>query len=452
MGVHQLVTNSIRDRAARFFPGVFGASMKHDHYKDFGWPDDLGFDQFHRMYSRNGLATAAVDKTIAKTWESLPGLWETEKPAESKLEEAIRKHLTSIRFWQAVSNVDRRGMIGAYSGAILLLGDGKKLEEPVDRVNGGILGLAGIIPAWEGQIKAVEWDNREDSPTYGAVTAYQFDEAAVGDPSNTAKRGVRIHPDRIVIWSEDGTINGRSTLEPGFNDLIDAEKVKGAGGEGFWKSSRGAPVIEAAAGMKPDDIVKMMAAQNTDDARDKLNERADDFQSGFDKMLMLGGLTATPLTITLPAPEHFFNIPVMSFAASMQIPVRILIGNQTGERASTEDAREWAQVCMGRRENIVLPCLYELIGRLVKWGILPAKDWTIGWASLLDATPDQQLDRAGKMAEINAKAVAGDSPPFLPEEIRTAAGFDPDTADWEREPEDTQSEADKGQSEEDEEV
>jgi hypothetical protein len=448
MGVYQSIINRAERTLSSLFPGFYSGSTKHDHYKDYGWPDQPSFEQFHRMYCRNGLASAAVDKTVAKTWETAPALWETEKPTDTTLERAIRKRFAQLRVWQNLANVDRRGMVGAYAGAILLLGDGKKLEEPVDRVPGGINGLAGIIPAWEGQLKVVEWDTREDSETYGLPRFYQFDEAAVGDPSNVSRRQIRIHPDRVLIWSEDGTVNGYSMLEPGYNDLIDAEKVKGAGGEGFWKSARGAPVIEAPQGMSMQDVLKGLGAETSAEAIQKINDQIDDFQQGFDKGLMLGGMTAKPMQIALPQPKEFFNIAVQSFAASMQIPIRILLGNETGERASTEDAREWAQTNMGRRETIVLPALDEFVRRLVQWGILPAKEWVIGWASLLDVTPDQQLDRAAKMSTINAQTLPGDDPAFLPNEIREAAGFEAIAGgDEHGEPEDTQTEADDGTDE-----
>ena len=42
--------------------------------------------------------------------------------------------------------------------------------------------------------------------------------------------------------------------------------------------------------------------------------------------------------------------------------------------------------------------------RLVRWGILEPKDWTIGWPDLLEASPDDKLDRAVKMSNINQQA------------------------------------------------
>jgi hypothetical protein len=415
------VSSVVRQRLARAFPGVFASSSKHDYAADYGWVEELQFGHFHRMYTRNSIARAGVNKTIEKTWATMPTLWESEKPAESPAEADIRKHFTKRKIWRSLMDADRRSMVGCYAGAIILLRDGLKLDQPVGAVRKGVENVVGIIPAWEGQLQVAEWDEVVTSDTFGEPLYFQFNQQAVGDPTTTKMSLVRIHRDRVLIWSDDGTLNCSSALEPGFNDLTDAEKIKGAGGEGFWKSSRGSPIIEAPKGVTPQDVMRGMGAATQADVMDKLNEQVDDWQSGFDKAFMMGGFSVSPLTITLPQPKEFWEPCVQSFAASLSIPFKVLIGNVTGERASTEDANEWAQTNMSRRENRVLPILQEFIDRLVRWGVLEKKDWTIGWTSLLEASPDDKLDRAGKMATINQQA--GDELVFLPDEIRDEAGF-----------------------------
>lgn len=416
------VSAAVRSRLERAFPFAF-VNTKHDYAKDYGWPELLTFQHFHRMYCRSGIAASAIDKTIGKTWATMPALWENEKPSASTDEQKVAKHFAKRKIWRALMDADRRSLVGAYAGAIIMLRDGKPLDQAVDRVPGGVVGLAGIVPAWEGQLSVVEWDTARDSDTFGEPLVYQYDEQAVGDPANVSKTRLRIHRDRVLIFSDDGTLNCRSALEPGFNDLTDAEKIKGAGGEGFWKSSRGAPIIEAPKGVSPQDVMRGMGAATPAETLDKLNEQIDDFQNGFDKGLMLGGFSVSPLNIQLPQPKQFWEPCVQSFAASMSIPFKVLIGNVTGERASTEDAREWAETCMSRRENRVLPILHDLIDRLVAWGVLPDKPWVVGWTSLLEASPDDMLGRAKIMADINTSA--GTEPAFLIDEIREAAGFKP---------------------------
>lgn len=421
MNPMQFVVNTVR-RLETMFPGYF-ETAKHNHYRDFGWPENVTFAQLYAMYHRNGLARAGIDKTALKTWQDNPELWESENPAETALEREIRQRFTDLRIWQAMATADKRALVGGYAGVILRLRDSKRFDQPVDKVPGGLDGLAEVIPAWGGvgaQLEVAEWVTDEASEDYGKPRMFKFTEAAVGN-AQYQTRQFMVHPDRVLIWSEDGSVHCRSALEPGYNDLMDAEKVKGAGGEGFWKTARGSLALEAPADV---DITRMAQTMGVppDQLADKMNEQVEDFQKGFDKMLALQGMTAKTLPISLPVPEHFFAAPVQSFAASLNIPAKILIGNQTGERASTEDARDWAQSNNARRNNEVRPLINEFVQRLEQFGILPERDWHIHWSDLTEASQGEKIDRAAKMADINQKQ--RDDLAFSADEIRQVAGFE----------------------------
>jgi len=416
-----MLINAAR-RMETMFPGYF-PDAKHNHYVDFGYPDHVGFTQTYQMFVRNGMARAAVEKTILKTWQDNPELWETTEPEERPLEAEIRQRFDDLRVWQRLAEADRRSLVGGYSGVILRLADSKRFAEPVDRVPGGLLGLAELIPAWEGQLTVSSWDTNETSETYGQPTMFSFNEAAVGDNRREMKnRSFELHPHRVLVWSADGTIHNRSMLEPGFNDLLTLEKISGAGGEGFWKNAKSAPVLESDPNISIEDMAKGMGVPVAEIA-DKMNEQVQDFNKGFDAMLMLQGIKAKTLGITLPSPEHFFNIALQSFAASIQCPLKILVGTQTGERASTEDSAEWAQTNMARRNNVVRPNVMALFRRLEAFGILPEKDWYLNWSDLTESSMGEKIDRAAKMAAINA--AMPDELVFLVEEIRAVLDLDP---------------------------
>ena len=422
------ITNAAR-RLDQMFPGFF-AQIKHNHYKDFGWPEHVSFHMLFQMYLRNGLAHASVEKTILKVWQDNPQIWESENPTESTLESQIRQRLEDLRFWQKLADADRMSLVGAYSGVILRYADSKRFQEPVDRVPGGLDGLVEIIPAWEGQLQVSEWDTNEESPTYGQPLMFQFNEAEVvsGSDRTFKTRSFMVHPDRCMIWSQDGTVHGHSLLKPGYNDLITLEKVSGAGGEGFWKNAKSAPVLQVDKDAKIKDMAEAMGVP-VDEVADKMDEQVGDWQKGFDALLMLQGIEAKTLGVTLPQPEHFFNIALQSFAASVDIPQKILVGNQTGERASLEDRQEWNRTGMARRVNVVKPNIRMLMNRLEAVGILPNRDWTIHWGDLTESSVQEKIDRVAKMAEINAK-MGGDGLSvgevvFTGDEMRAAVDMDP---------------------------
>lgn len=425
----RLVVNEATRSLGRMFPAFFPGNVKHDHFKDFGYPENLTFNDLYRMFRRNGIASAGVNKTILKTWQQSPWLLEKERDGsegttkkETPLEADLRQRFEDLRLWQNLAEADRRSLVGRYAGLILRLADGATFDQPVGRVGGGLDGIVELIPSWEGQLEVAEWDQDQRSPTYGEPTMYQFTEAAVGD--SKVKRLARIHPDRILVWSADGTLDGESYLGPGYNDLMTLEKISGAGGEGFWKNAKSAPVLEVD---KDADILSMASTMGVqpEGIADAMNEQVEAFQQGFDKLLMLKGIQAKTLSVNLPSPEHFFGVALQSFAASIMMPVKILVGNQTGERASSEDAEDWAQTVMSRRATVVIPNIMALVKRLERFGILPEKDWFLDWQDLTEASMGEKIDRASKMADVNQKMSGSGEIVFTGDEIRAAVDLEP---------------------------
>jgi hypothetical protein len=104
--------------------------------------------------------------------------------------------------------------------------------------------------------------------------------------------------------------------------------------------------------------------------------------------------------------------------------MKILIGSQTGERASTEDSEEWAKVNMGRRTNQAVPSIMGFVNRLERFGILPAKDWFISWTDLTESSMGEKIERAVKMADVNSKQPDGEIV-FTGDDIRAVVGMEP---------------------------
>lgn len=411
------------------FPGYFGTTPKHDHYKDFGYPEEVTFDLAYKAYTRNGLASAGVDKTVAKTWQDAPWLQEFARDdgddtPETKLEADIRKRFSELRFWQQLAEADRRGLVGAYSGVILQLADDQAFDQPVTRVSGGLDGLVEVIPAWEGQLTVSAWhSDQRDAATYGKPKMFAFQEAAV-DQSKSQPRQFNVHPDRVVIWSKDGTVNGRSFLAPGYNDLVTLEKISGAGGEGFWKNAKSGLSLQIDKDAKIESMAQAMGVEVTE-VVDKMEEQVKDFNAGFDASLLMQGITATPMQVTLPSPEHFWAAPLQSYAASIFMPLKILVGSQSGERASTEDAAEWNKTAMSRRTGEVIPNIMDIVRRFVRFGILADKDWHLDWSDLTETSQEAKVALADKMADVNQKMKDTGEFVFTTEEMRGVTGREP---------------------------
>lgn len=437
-----IIANTLQRSMSRMFPGYFNVNPKRNVYADYGYPENITFEDLYAVYRRNGIAHAAVEKTKLKTWQDYPNIWESEKPTESRFEKDIRQRFEDLRIWQKIAEADSASMVGGYSGLILRLADNKRFQDPVVTVPGGLKGLVEVIPAWAGQLTVSEWDTDEASENYGKPKMYAFNEAqlpASNDAANAggSNRTFNVHPDRVIIWSRDGTVNCQSDLEPGYNSLLDMEKIAGAGGEGFWKTARAALALEIDKEANAADMASFLGVSE-DQIAERLDDEVKSFMQGFDASLMMQGMKAQNISVSLPSPEHFFATPLNMFAASFCIPVKILVGMQTGERASQEDAAEWAQTNMARRTNICRPGIKEFLNRLEDFSIIPEADYVIDWSDLTEASMAEKVDRAVKMAGVNSTVGGpmGSEVVFTPDEIREVVGMEPLTVTFDEVPED----------------
>lgn len=414
-------------------------NAKHHLNFDFGYPEteELEFFAFYDLWRRNGIAHALVTKTGYKTWQENPALVERDEDhEETGLEAEIRKHFGDIRFWQALHEADMRSMVGRYAGVIFQLGDGKRYNDPVETVPGGIGGLISVLPAWEGQLEPSDWDGDPNSPTYGQPKMFRFNESSV-DPEQGKVRSFTVHPDRVYVWSKDRTTWGESKLEACYNAMIDIEKIRGAGAEGFWKNAKSQPVLTASEHVDFNQLAQMLGT-DIDGLPDALDEVVTRWTKGFDQSLILQQMEAKTLGVTLPQPKEFYDTAVQEIAASWPIPHKILVGMQTGERASLEDMREWAQTNAARRQTMVIPNIMDIVQRFEAWGILPERDWALHWSDLLSVSQTEKLDLANKMADVNQKMLMTGGPVFTDEEMRAVA-------DYEAVPDDGFSEFDDGE-------
>lgn len=407
-----------------FFAQVFRLNTKHaNYYQDFGYPEEVTFWHLKKMYDRNDLAKAAVKKTTEKTFQNLPRILYGDDESDE-----IAQAFDRLGFWDKLSDTDEYAQVGGYAGLVLRIADGKRFHEPVDGAY-GLDDLVEIIPAWSEQLRVSEWHLNENDPdTYGKPKTFTFNEAAI--TRQGANRNVVVHPDRVFIWSATGDVHAPSALLSGYNNLLDMEKISGAGGEGFWKTAAARLNIEI--DKDTDFQAFKQAVEATDTSKtfqQILDEKAQKLNKGFDASYISQGMKVGTFAVSLPQPKEFFDIPLQAFAAGRSMPTKILIGMQTGERASTEDAQEWNNTIMSRRNRWTVPSIKGLLQRLERFGMIPT-GWLIEWDDLTDDTPQAKLERAGMMADINTKQETTDGQPvFTGEEIRLEAGYDEDMPD-----------------------
>jgi len=304
--------------------------------------------------------------------------------------------------------------VGRYSGILLHIRDDKDWNLPVTKGRG----LEKVTVAWAGALVPSAWDTGLNSRTYGQPKMWQYVERL----PNGSTRRVDVHPDRVFILG-DYSADAIGFLEAAYNAFVSLEKVEGGSGESFLKNAARQLNINFDREIEFSNLASMYGV-SVEELQEKFNEAAVEVNRGNDALLTTQGATVTPLVTSVADPGPTYNVNLQTAAAALDIPTKILVGMQTGERASTEDQRYFNARCQSRRGDLSFE-IEDLCDKLVLLGILdsiPQK--VIIWDDLNASTDAEKLASAKLMAEINSASAATGEQPFTGEEIRVAAGYE----------------------------
>lgn len=390
---------------------------------EYGFPETLCFDDFFRAYKRADLANGAVTQTVEKCWQTNPWLIQGD-PTQNKtgvtgVEAAWARLFKDLDLWAHLADADRRRLVGRYSGLLLLFADDKDWDAEVQ----GASRLVRIEPIWANQFKPLTWhDDPKDAMRFGTPETYTYTQPSFGGSPTTI---LTIHADRLFVLGALDPLEP-AYLEPGFNQLVTLEKITGGSGESILKNAARQLAVEFD---KEISFETIAAEQGTtvEALRETMDEQARDLGVGVDALMAVVGGSIKTLTTAAVDPRGPFEVAVSAFAASIPMPVKVLIGMQTGERASTEDRHAWNALCQGRRIKQLTPDILRFLRHLERVGFLRLGDEvSVMWDDLQQATRVEQLTNAKIMAETNQLGVASGAPYYKDNEVREAGGYDGD--------------------------
>ena len=399
----------LRQMAAGLFSGL--DTKRATAWHEYGYPSDLKAADFYKAYQRHGIAFGAVDKLNGACWATDPWIIEgeaqDEKRKETAWELAVKKALPDD-FWYQFAEADKRRLVGRYAALVLLLRDSKPLNAPVD---GGKKLLDAVVPVWESALKVQSTDAET-----GVPTMYQY--------TDINNKQHEVHPDRVIILG-DMSAGAVGFLEPAYNNIVNLEKIEGGSGESYLKNASRQPHINFDKEVNLQQLAAMVGAKDPSGIQEKVDEVAQGLAQGIDKALVTQGATATMLTANVPDPKPHYEINVNTAAAAWDIPAKILVGNQTGERASTEDQKHWAARCQSRRVRVLSREIKACMLQLQRVGVLPPMQvFTVMWDDLRTPTAQERMQIGKVMAEINSTAMATGAPIYDDDEIRAATGYE----------------------------
>lgn len=401
-----------RARAMALNPGMGLDAKRSSAWCEYGFKEDLTFDDLYKLYRRGGIANGAVNKLVTNCWRTNPEVIEGDISDEAREEtkwEKASKQLFTHRFWRAFAKADTRRLVGRWAGILLHIKDSKNWNEPV--IKGKT--LQKITPVWASALQVGSRDGN------GSITNWQYTETL--SDGSTARRD--IHPDRILIIG-DMSDDEIGFLEPGYNACVSLEKVEGGSGESFLKNAARQQNINFDKDIDFNNLASMYGV-TIDELQERYNEAAREINRGNDALLITQGAQITSMVSAVSDPSPTYSVNLQTFSSSVDIPSRIIVGNQSGERASTEDQIYFNARCQSRRGDLSFD-IEDLVDKLIYLQALkPVSKFSIVWDELNEQSPSDKLDSAVKMSNINQTSLASGEAVFSGDEIRVAAGYQP---------------------------
>lgn len=390
-------------------------NKRPDAWAEYGYKEKLSFQDFYNLYTRHGVAAGVVDRIAEKVFQTAPWVIQGTKDDERTTETAWEKEFATLAedtdLWWYLKEAYGMRMVGAWAGLILKFANGNAGETLADAVT-GVPVLEDLVPVWRGQLQPAERD------ALGNVTMWNYTPTGFDATDLENSSPTRLHPDRLYIVGDYK--RGRSMLEPGFNAFVDMEKVTGGSGEGYLKNAARQLHINYESDAEP-----TKPGQPEDQVAEELNQQAKALNTRSDLVIATQGATVAPLVAALPDPEKPFTVSLQVAMASFRTAARLVVGSQTGERASVEDIRDFNERCQGDREGEVAREIRGMVRHLERVkAIKPAGHITVMWDDLAEPTATDRAALAQTMAQTNqANAGTGDVV-YAADEIRIAAGLE----------------------------
>jgi hypothetical protein len=395
----------------------------------YGYPEQVTFPMLLSAYMRGGPAHGAVHRLLDTCWQDNPRVMRPGSDAETSWETQVAKVFDDCGVWEKLQDFDRRNMVGRFSALVYRVADDLTLDQPLARASK----LVDMVPLYEDQIKVTSWfSDRLDWENFGKPKMFQMrtmSRAAQvsGDTQAQPEEWLDVHPSRVQILAEGsvgGMFDGVPMLLPGFNALVDLEKITGGSAESYLKNS--ARTFNVA--FAPDAAPQVAAGVSTnEEVAGAIDEQVRRVNRNQDAAFVTQGAEVTVMQTAMHDPTGAWMAAANTFSAAMRIPFTLIFGQQTGRLASDEDKADMQARGKSRRARLLSRMIREFVRRMQACDVLPTGDFKIEWPPL-DAPGDKDRVEILKAmtAAMQAAAAAGLTEPlFVGKELRKVQGYDP---------------------------
>lgn len=383
-----------------------------DLYSTLGYPQEVKSTDLIGLWQRQAMARALVDRPVKKTWQGDVVITEPGDEDETDLEKKFKELNERIELKSRLLRADRLAQLGEYS--VLLLGFDDSSEDtwarPVGVEDEGTdidRELLYVRPISKGNAEVDAYEEDPSNPRFGLPRIYEIDldrpdDEDVGNKS-VDDRTLKVHHSRIIHVAFDlleNEVEGNPIMKAAYNRLKDLEKLVGGSAEMFWRGAR-----PGYTGSAKEDY------NLGEDAEKNLKEQLDEYENDLRRFIVSEGIDLSSLEQQISDPEGHVTVQVQMLSAVSGIPVRILIGSERGELASTQDQENFKEFIQTRRTEEAEPnILRPFVDRMIKYGVLPEPQnkevgYSVVWSNLFTLGEKEKAEVGQNRAEALAKYV-----------------------------------------------
>lgn len=362
----------------------------HNTYETFNWEENPSVERYYNLFTRNPYGRAVVEFPVNTTWRDSPRVVDDEDSRteddddRTEFERALEELVDDLRVWNYTKRADILSGIGEF-GILVLEFDDISGADGFSTEATSADSLTGLRPFSQASVEEVTLGG-PGSDRWGKPVEYELDlESEDADFETQGPTEVTVHHSRVIHIPADGRLDdevrGTPRQEPVLNNITDIEKTMGSSAELAYRASD--------YGLNIDFDTDVNIDSNEDEIDDNLKR----WYYGLEPFIKTHGADVNPIGGETIDPQAIIDVNIEAISAAKGFPQSVLKGNETGERATTQDLKEWYGKVSERRSEFVSPVIVrELIDRLVEVGVLPdpqGGEYEVEWDPLAETNEEE---------------------------------------------------------------
>lgn len=382
------------------------------HYPD---TDEITVKNYRDLFDREGVPKRVVEVLPRECWMVSPEVFESEdaEKDDTDFETGWKELADNLHgdswyqdeegnpIWEYLLRLDIFSGLGRFGVMLLGLDDGKPLSEPAEPKKGQQLMFLRVFA--EDAADVTKWETDQSSRRFGEPTEYMLKFADSKNPSLPSVDSQRVHWTRVIHVAdnlESGDTFGNSRMKANYNRLLDLRKLYGGSAEMYWKGAFPGRSWETHPQLGGDVVIDVSA----------MRTEIEKLENSLSRDSITKGISAKNLAPQVVDPTPQINAQINAICIEIDVPMRIFMGSERGELASSQDDSTWNDRLRGRQSNHVTPhIVVPFVDRMIWLKILSEPTgFSVVWPDLDTLTDEQKASVALKRTEAMAKYIQGD--------------------------------------------